>query len=367
MHQWPARKRYGFDHMTIIDARGAGDYEEWLDRVAPEGHGGRYGTGVMHNDWTARPWHLEESFHHTNWIVEQALRFLRNRDPSCPFLLVVSFHAAHPPLTPPAFYMERYLRMDLPEPVIGDWASPPENGGVGAGVAPTSRVELKGEALRSCRAGYYGLINHLDDQIRRLLNPIDGIDRMTDGNTVVLLTADHGEMLGDHYHWRKGLPYEGASRIPLLVRAPERFGLQKGLAVHKPVGLVDIMPTLLEMAGAEIPDTVDGRSLLPLMRGEDVPWRPCFHTETSPRFHALTDGREKFIWFVTDGREQLFDLTTDPTECHDLIDDPVAADRVSVWRGRLIEELVGRPEGFTDGMRLIPGRPYPSVMPHALG
>src|SRR5690606_12158850 len=76
----------------------------------------------------------------------------------------------------------------------------------------SARVHLRGEALRSARAAYFGLINHVDDQLRRLLNPVDGIERQTGDNTVVLFTADHGEMLGDHYRWRKSLPYEGSAR-----------------------------------------------------------------------------------------------------------------------------------------------------------
>ncbi len=120
----------------------------------------------------------------------------------------------HPPLIPPACYFDRYIRTGVPDPLIGDWAVPPENDGIGMGVS-SPKVNLKGEALLSARAGYYGLINHLDDQLHRLLNDVTGIDKMTGGNTAVIMTADHGEMLGDHYLWRKSLPYEGAARIPL--------------------------------------------------------------------------------------------------------------------------------------------------------
>jgi len=366
-HQFPARRRYGFDHMVIHEGQ-ISDYHTWLDRVAPEGHGGYFGSGAMHNDWTARPWHLDEPFHFTNWTVNEALRFLRtHRDPSCPFFLVVSFIAAHPPLIPPAFYLERYLRLELPNPTIGDWATPPPDDGRGDDVS-ARRVHLQGEALRACRAGYYGLINHLDDQIRRLINPVDGVDRMTNRNTVVILTSDHGEMLGDHYFWAKALPYEGSARVPLLVRAPDRFGLKRRLVVDEPVCLEDIMPTVLEMAGVEVPDTVEGQSLLPLMRGEAVPWRPYLHVECAapPANHALTDGREKYVWFAEDGREQFFGLSADPTECHHLSADPEAVEQMTRWRDRLVEALKDRPEGFSDGKRLIAGRPYARVLPHAL-
>src|SRR5690606_20733754 len=110
--------------------------------------GGFYGGGVMHNDWTARPWHLPDALHPTQWTVSRAIDFLHDRDPSCPFFLVVSFLAPHPPLNPPAFYMDRYLRQTLPDPVIGDWAAPPEHDGLGDDPA-SPRVNLRGEALRS--------------------------------------------------------------------------------------------------------------------------------------------------------------------------------------------------------------------------
>ncbi len=362
MHQHPERARYGFDHMVIHGS--GGDYADWLAQRAPDG-GGLFGGGVMHNDWTARPWHLDDALHLTHWTVNQALKFLRKRDPSCPFFLVVSFLAPHPPLSPPAFYMERYLRQSLPQPVIGDWAQPPGERIGGNDLVAPDYVALRGEALHACRAGYYGLINHVDDEIRRLINPILGVDAMTGRNTVVMFTSDHGEMLGDHYMWRKSVPYEPSARIPLLVRAPERFGFLRNAVAHQPVALEDIMPTILEMAGVEIPATVEGRSLVPLLRGELAdaePWRPYLHIEHSPLHQTLTDGREKYIWWVADGREQLFNLADDPQELHDLAGDGASAERLAHWRGRLVRELEGRPEGFVEGGRLVPGRPYPPVL-----
>lgn len=365
MHLYPRRKRYGFDHMVVTGGTAAtpGDYERWFERNAPEGGGGYYGTGVMHNDWTARPWHLDESLHQTNWTVNQALDFLQNRDPSSPFFLVTSFLAPHPPLVPPAFYMERYLRQELPEPVIGDWATPPPNDGLGDDPS-AARVNLRGEALRSARAAYYGLINHIDDQIRRLLNPVNGVDKMTGRNTIVVFTSDHGEMLGDHYLFRKSLPYEASARVPLLIRTPHHMGLGHGTAVDHPVCLEDIMPTLLDLAGAPIPESVEGRSLVPLLRGEDPSdrWRSHIHIECAPSHHALTDGREKYIWYVKEGTEQFFNLVDDPDERRNLVNAPDAAERVRHWRAALIQELSDRPEGFSDGTRLIAGRPYNAVM-----
>lgn len=365
MHQTPAQNPCDFETTILSGMRTPGnDYDQFMARNQPEGGGGYYGSGVMHNDWSARPFHLPEHLHHTNWTVNQALSWLEQHDTKRPFFLVVSFNAAHPPLIPPACYFERYIRTGVPEPTIGDWAVPPENDGIGMGVSP-SKVNLKGEALLSARAGYYGLINHLDDQLHRLLNNVTGIDRMTGNNTAVIMTSDHGEMLGDHYFWRKRLPYEGAARIPFLIRMPKRFGIKTDTVINVPVGLEDIMPTVLDMAGADIPDSVDGKSLIPLLRGDtDAVWRDYIHIECSPTFHALTDGKDKYIWFVKDGREQFFDLSKDPKECHNLINDSKESAKISRWRNLLIQELKDRPEGFTDGEKLISGRPYSSVLPH---
>ncbi len=379
MHLHPRRRRYGFETMTLQMGYAGGDYEAWLEEHQPVGAGGWRGGGITNNDWTARPWHMPEHLHHTHWTVNQALRFLEARDPTRPFFLVVSFSAPHPPLVPPAFYFERYLRAGAGEgadaPVIGDWCSPPPMQPPYTGHGnhiDSSVVHLTGEALRSCRAGYYGLINHIDDEIRRILTPTAS---PLPPDTFTLFTADHGEMLGDHHLFRKGQPYDPSARIPLLVRGPRgphaaKWGIGRGMLRDEPVCLEDIMPTCLDLAGVDIPPSVEGRTLLPLLRGQTGDWRPHLHGEhvhgrTEYSNHFLTDGKTKYIWLPTDGREQLFDLASDPRECRNLAADPVHADLLATWRDRLIEHLRNRPEGFTDGRRLIPGRPYQSLLPHA--
>jgi arylsulfatase A-like enzyme len=355
MHQSPRRRRLGFDHMILGD-----EWRTWLDRYIPDAGGWR-GSGIMNNDYTACPWPHADFLHPTNWTIERALDILRKRDPSCPFFLNVSFIAAHPPLQPPVFYFERYVRTGVPEPHVGDWAAPPPDRGLGLEVH-NFRCQLEGEKLLSARAGYYGLINHLDDQIRRLLYPPEsGIDL---DNTIVMFVSDHGEMLGDHYLWHKLRPYEGSARIPMLIRAPSRFGVGPGVARDELVCLEDVMPTLLELAGVDTPDTVEGRSLVPLLRGDAEPVHSCLHIEHAPMHHTLFNGREKYVWFVQDGAEQLFDVVDDPHELHELSAD--RPERLAHWRARMIEELKDRPEGFSDGSKLIPGRPYEPILPHAL-
>lgn len=360
MHQYPVRRRHGYESMELAGQSACSDYNEFLRQHGPPGQTGWFGSGIMHNDWTVRPWPLADHLHQTNWTVERALHFLRRRDPSCPFFLTVSFLAAHPPLQPPPFYLERYLRTGVPERVAGDWATPPDTRESDP-VAP-HRIDLQGEALLSARAAYYGLINHMDDQLRRLLNPITAL---TARDTLVVFTSDHGELLGDHFLWRKGHPLEASARVPFAIAGPESLGFRRDARVDLPCTHADLMPTLLDLAGIPIPDTVDGRSLTPLLRGEETAWREFLHIEHSGFEHGLVDGREKYLWNPRDGRELLFDLSGDPNECHNLASSPAAAPRLALWRQRLIARLAHRPEGFVADGRLVPGRPCPATLPHA--
>ena len=353
MHQYRPDSHYGFEWT-------GGSYEDYFAAGAPAGSGSSWGHGISGNGWTARPWHLPEHLHYTHWVINEALDFFARRDRSRPFFLIISFVAPHPPLVPPEFYMERYLRMDLPEPAIGDWAVPPPDGGLGRHIE-SDQVQLQGEALRSCLAGYYGLINHLDDQFYRVLGRNKQVPW---ANTYTMLTADHGEMLGDHYLFRKCYPYEGSARIPLLMCGPE---IKAGTSCQQPVCLEDVMPTVLDLAGVPIPPGVEGCSLVPVLRGEQAAIRDVLHGEHAACYrkeqanHFLTDGRYKYVWLSYTGEEHLFDLDHDPTELMDLAARAEHADTVELWRQRLIERLRDRPEGFTDGRTLIPGQPHTAV------
>jgi arylsulfatase A-like enzyme len=264
--------------------------------------------------------------------------------------------------------MDRYLRQDMPSPVIGDWAEPPD----GLFSVDADRVDLQGEALRSAQAAYYGMINHVDDQICRILRAV-GVDPVTGraalDNTVVVFTSDHGEMLGDHHLFRKTYPYEGSARIPFLIQPPQSFGLDPETVCDHPVCHEDLMPTLLDFAGVPVPGCVEGCSLIPLMRGTDTGWREYLHGEHGNGYgkhqsnHYLTDGKEKYVWYTDSGKEQLFDLSADPHELHDLAASKPHAGRLKTWRGRLIRELADRPEGFTDGKKLIAGHPHGALLP----
>ena len=367
LHLWPLRKRFGFDHMQLADGtRGAeNDYVDWLEKQhgRAEVHPGM-AHGISSNGWIGRPHHLPEEQMHTFWCVNQAMEFIEKRDPSAPFFLNVSFIDPHPPLTPPRFYYDRYIDRELPAPMVGDWA--PAFAGPQKGLDPNAfSICLDNYDMQCARAAYYGMINFIDDQIGRLFQFARGQLE----NTLVLFVADHGEMLGDHNLFRKTWPYEASARIPFIARAPTGWGLPQEVACDSPVGLQDIMPTILDAAGLDIPDTCTGKSLLPIMRGDQDQVRELLHGEHSGCYrpehgnHFITDGHYKYIWYTQTGTEHLFDLERDPHETRDLALESEARDRLQPWREKLIDLLRDRPEGFTEGENLIPGRPHNHIMP----
>ena len=161
--------------------------------------------------------------------------------------------------------------------------------------------------------------------------------------------------------------------MPFLAWAPPSMELPRGVVTSAPVGLQDVLPTLFEVAGVPAPEGVTGRSVLPLMRGQEGGWREALHGEHAACYrdddgmHYLVDGHTKYVWYSGTGREHLFDLDQDPQELHDLALTTEAAERLTPWRERLVDALSGRPEGFTDGTHLIPGRPHLPLMPPAAG
>ncbi len=367
LHLHPIRKRYGFDHMQLADGtRGKeNDYVDWLR----ERHGRMevdpgMAHGLSSNGWVGRPHHLPEEQMHTFWCVDRAMAFLQKRDPSAPFFLNLSFIDPHPPLTPPEVYYDRYINRALPEPVVGDWA--PEFDGPRKGLDPNApEICLGAYDMQCARAAYYGMVNFIDDQIGRLIQFARGVLN----ESLIIFTSDHGEMLGDHHLFRKTWPYEASARVPYLIRAPQSWGAPESVTCHTPVGLQDIMPTILDACGLEVPETCTGRSLAPVLRGEAVGVRDVLHGEHSGCYayehgnHYVTDGHHKYVWYTQTGREHLFDLDEDPLELKDLASGDGAEDRLAPWRKRLIGFLDGRPEGFTDGETLIAGREHRSVMP----
>ena len=352
-HFHPPRLHLGFEQLTISE-----DYQEWLSRQ-PGIEVEKFAHGVPPNSWLGRPNHLPEHLLEETWFVGRSLEFLRKRDPTRPFFLCLSFNGPHPPWCPPQVYYDQFIDRDLPLPVVGDWAGRhAEKSGYPLDVNAW-QGRIPDRLNQRARAAYFAYLAFLDAQIGRLIERMQRIGLLD--NSLVLFTSDHGEMLGDHHLWRKTYAYEASARVPFIACPPASLQVERNVEIPHVVGWEDIMPTFLELAGVPIPSTIEGSSILPLLRGESDNWRPWYHSEHSPCYHPenanqfLTDGRWKYIWNPITGEEQLFHLEKDPQECRDLADDTDAIEVLEEWRSRMVKELEGREEGLSDGKKLIPG------------
>ncbi len=369
MHQVPASDSLGYGRVLLASTYVADDdYDRELKASLPAAGGIRGIVTTLrldNNRWPAAPWPHAEELHPTAWIVRRSREIVANTPAAQPLFLTSSFYAPHPPLFPPARLFEKYLKSDLPPKAMGAWVDrsglKPEGDKAGA------RILLEGETLRRAQAGYFGLIEHLDEQCALLVADFKARSENAGRPWVIVLTTDHGEMLGDHGYFRKCEPYEGSGNIPLIFAASPALGLARGARSLQPAGLEDVMPTLLALAGLPIPASADGRNLAATLRDATVRTRDVLHFEHAPiyspeqGFQALTDGRWKYIWRPANGREQLFDLAADPREERDLAGAAAHRDEATRWRTRLVQRLTGRPEGFSDGEKLIAGRPYPRI------
>lgn len=369
MHTYPHNKRYGFEIRNNDPF--AQVYSKYHDIPALSNsspawknwpHNQIHGASV--NGFNARPWPFDEFYHETNHAINRAIEFLDNRDVESPFFLHVGTVAPHPPLIPPACYYDRYNKEGMRPPVVGSWVdginsplrNPPVQGNpkaIGSG-----RVRLEGGQLQSTLAGYYGLINHFDDQFQLLMSRLSTENLLE--NTYLIFTSDHGEMLGDHHCFRKAQPYEGSARIPFIMSGPD---ISSGTIVDQPIALMDILPTCCDLADIAIPQSIDGKSLVPAIKGKslDRPYIYGTHSEMADchgGFHFITDGRQKFIWWVEQGCEQFFDLESDPGECTDLSEDTAFKSQIDTMRSHLIELLQESPEGFVKDGKLVTGRHY---------
>ncbi|MCC9078434.1 arylsulfatase [Litorilinea aerophila] len=363
-HFHPPRLHLGFEQLIVPE-----DYEEWLAQqpgVAVD----KYAHGVDSNSWMARPNHLPESLMEETWFVSRAQEFLRKRDPTRPFFLCLSFNGPHPPWCPPQVYYDQFIHREMPPPAVGPWAAHHAEEAEYPLDVNAWRGRLPEHQLHRARAAYFAYLAYLDAQVGRLMRTLARSRLLAD--TFILFTSDHGEMLGDHHLWRKTYAYDASARVPFLVHLPRQVPGPRNREIRQVVGWEDILPTFLDVAGLPTPSSVEGRSVLPLLRGEVVDWRPYYHGEHAPCYHPenanqfLTDGEWKYIWNPITGQEQLFHLATDPQERQELAEDPAYVAVLKEWRQRLIAELAHREEGLSDGKRLIPGD-VPVWRPSVLG
>ena len=269
----------------------------------------------------------------TAFMAERAIFDLARSKDQRPFLLVASFSHPHDPFAVPQRYWDLYRDEDIDMPAPGnalDAHSQRLRHVCAMDAEPVTEPQV-----RAARRAYYGAIAYVDDLLGRLMAALRSAALAED--TIVILTSDHGEMLGERGLWYKMSFLEGAARVPLVVASPGRFAPRR---VASSVSLVDLMPTLIDLAGGSAQSLgigVDGQSLAPHLRGAGG------HDEAIGEYLAegaiaplvmIRRGAYKFIHSPVDP-DQLFDLTRDPHERGNLAEGPSCAGVVADFRAEV--------------------------------
>lgn len=363
MHWFPQRTKHGF-HGTLLDESGrtedpnfTSDYRQWFQLHAPGGNPDA--TGVGWNAHGARDYQLDERLHPTRWTGDMACELIENYDTArAPLFLKVSFARPHSPYDPPRRLLDLYADKEIPAPWVGDWCARWQQPADPKADPEAAFGNFGDDYARRSRRYYYANVTFIDEEIGRIVQALK--DKGMYDNALIVFVSDHGDMLGDHYHWRKTYPYEGSAHVPCIVKWPAAVRSHPA-RLEQPVELRDVLPTFLEAAGAAVPDSMDGRSLYALLGAEGREgWRPYVDLEHATCYAAdnywcaLTDGHEKYVWNFHSGVEQFFDLDRDPHELHNAAADPDYGDRVDHWRAAMARHLSERGEPY-----VVDGRPVP--------
>ena len=251
--------------------------------------------------------------------VASAVKFLNDPPTDKPFLFAAGLYKPHLPWYAPKRFFDKLPIESIILPVVreddlndvADIArnlalSPPDH-------ATVTRADQWRHAVR----GYLAAIAYCDEQIGIILNALE--DSPARDNTMIVLWGDNGFHLGEKLHWRKFVLWEEATRVPLIVVPPASSKIEP-IRLHDPASLIDIFPTLFDIAGLEPIPNVDGVSLLPRVRGDAVPTRPALSTWKKGN-HSVRFGHWRYTRYE-DGSEELYDQATDPMEWTNIAADP---------------------------------------------
>ena len=310
---------------------------------------GQIASGWMLTN-TDQPANIREEDSETPWLTRQALAFMEEVEgpwcahvsyikPHWPYIVPAPYHAMYGPNHVPAATRSEDERRDT-HPVFDAFLS-------GKVAEAFQREEVRQKVIPA----YMGLIKQCDDQLGLILDRLEDSGAIKD--TMIVLTSDHGDYLGDHWMGEKDFFHDPSVKIPMIVYDPRpEADATRGTECAQLVEAIDLAATFIEAAGAEVPGhVVEGRSLMPWLRGECPDWREVVISEydyslrpfgetlvgssADARLFMVFDGRWKLIHAEGGMRPMLFDLETDPDELNDLARQPGHEDQIARLRGHL--------------------------------
>ncbi|MAS37423.1 MAG: hypothetical protein CL610_25715 [Anaerolineaceae bacterium] len=324
---------YGFQEVDLVDGHGDGcfgpQYDAWLNAQIPDWKQRRDQRQRLQPGLDCFSWELPPEVHSSNYIGARTVEWLQQHTGEQPFFLHVSFPDPHYPFVVPEPYASMYNPADMPPPlppVTESHDLPPLHHSVYRneqsehvrdhviGTPPRDYYDVTTADWQQVKSLYYGMTTLVDDNIGKILDTLESTGLAE--NTIVVFLSDHGDYLGDHGFYGKGLPYDSVLRVPLIWRG---LDVQAGQVVDSMASTLDIAPTLLAYAGIAEPEGTQGISMGPLLAGEVDTLRQAALTENDDDFvpmraRTLTTTQWKLTRYVNQPHGELFDRVNDPNE-----------------------------------------------------
>ncbi len=301
--------------------------------------------------------HVHAGYHSTDLFADAVIDRIRGYEGDRPWFNYVSFMAPHDPRVMPERFLEMYPpdSIELPPNFMPE--HPFDNGAMGPGqrdenLAAHPRTE---DEVREHLRDYYAMISHIDEAIGRIVTALETTGQLD--NTILVFAGDNGLSVGQHGLMGKQNLYEHSVRVPLLFAGP---GVPRGERRDQLCCLIDIYRTLCDLAGLDTPDTVEGRSLQPILDDTAASGPNVLPLAFMTCQRAVRDDRYKLIEYVVghDRHTQLFDLHDDPHELNNLADAPAHADvlerlrhELRRWQTELGDDQPGQGGDFWSGYR----------------
>ncbi len=358
---------WGFDSRDISEegARGSNSRNDFHRYLSENGYDHVLEPQGIRSElyYIPQPSQLPARHHHSTWVADRAIDFLGRRDRERPFFLWASFIKPHPPFEAPTPWNKLYRAADMLPPrrpegfeqLLTYWHH------------HQNRYKYRDKGydemlFRAMKAMYYACISFIDFNLARIRAALgDDID-----NTLIVFTADHGEMLGDYGSVGKRSMLNPAAKVPLIVRPPgARNGGQR---LDAPVSLLDIFPTFAAAAGAdEPPPSTEGDDLLALAAGDkqrDHVYSQ--YSEGNTGLYMIAERDFKYIYSAADRNEWLFDLRIDPDETRNFAGNPRYESQLFELRRRIIGRFEN--DGYDRAVQNGVWRDYePPVFPDPAG
>ncbi len=300
--------------------------------------------------WDSTPMPIPLHSYVDYWHGAEAVRWIEHYDRPQPFFLFVGFPGPHDPWDAPAEALHRYRDVDISMPASTRRPDLEGTGRYGALLSSflwlSDSTSMTDEAIRGMRRSYAADISVIDHAVGKM---VDALRRKgLFDNTWIVYTSDHGEMAGSHGLMSKCVLYQPAVRVPLVIRPP---GGRPGGVVDSLVEHLDVPATLRDIAGAPDVALSEGRSLIPAIRADDVTPRELTVSENWGFAAFETNGHKLVVDEDAVAPCQLFDLTEDPLEDRNLVDDPASKPVVDELMERHVRPFLRTPAA----------RPHPSV------